>query len=202
MAIKKRKTNDEERLEDSNIERVIAYLEEEKGATKKTACTMLNIAYNTSRLDKIIESYLTKKARDAERRAEKRGKPVTKEEASFIISEYLAGTPIAVISKSVYRGPALIKSTLLEYAIPERQQSPNYFKPNLIPDEAVRESFNIGETVYSARYDTLATIEKEYVQNDEFIYRVYLRGDWLQYAMQPAHELASLAKLRECGLQL
>lgn len=201
MTIKKRKVTDDERLDDSNIERVIAYLEE-KGATKKVACNMLNIAYNTTRLDRLIESYLTKKEADAKRRAEKRGKPVTKDEASFIISEYLAGAPISKISESIYRGPSLIKSTLLEYAVPERQSSPNYFKPNLIPDEAVRESFQIGETVYSARYDTLAAIEKEYVQNDEFIYRIYLRGDWHQYAYQPAHELASLSKLRDCGLQL
>jgi hypothetical protein len=201
MVIKKRKVNDEERLEDSNIERVIAYLEE-KSATKKVACNMLNISYNTTRLDRLIEAYITKKEADAKRRAEKRGKPVTKDEASFIISEYLAGAPITVISKSIFRGPALIKSVLEEYAVPERQKTPNYFKPNLIPDEAVRESFKIGETVYSARYDTLAVIEKEFVQNDEFIYRVYLKGDWLQYATTPAHELASLEKLRECGLQL
>lgn len=198
---KKRKTNDEERLEDSNIERVIAYLEE-KGATKKQACNMLNIAYNTSRLDKLIEAHIERKARDAARRAEKRGKPATPEEASFIISEYLAGAPIAVISKNSYRGTTFIKAILDEYAIPERQKSPNYFRPNLIPEDAVRESFAVGETVYSARYDTLATVEKEYAQNDEFVYRIWLRGEWLQYALQPAHELASLEKLRKCGLQV
>lgn len=202
MAVaKKRKVNDEERLEDSNIERVISYLEE-KGATKKTACSMLNIAYNTSRLDKLIESYVERKARDAARRQEKRGKPATLDEASFIISEYLAGAPIAKISGSVYRGTTFIRAILDEYAVPERQKSPNYFKPNLIPDEAVRESFAIGETVYSARYDTLAVIDKELAQNDEFVYRVYLRGDWLQYAYTPAHELASLEKLRQCGLKM
>jgi len=199
--IKKRGNSGEERLDDASIERVMAYLEE-KGATKKQACSMLNISYNTTRLDKLVETFITKKQDEARRRAEKRGKPVSPDEASFIISEYLAGKTIEAISKAIYRGNVAIKAVLTHYAVPERQRTHNYFKPNLIPEDAVRESFQVGETVYSARYDTLAVIDKEYVQNDEFIYRVYLRGDWLQYAMQPAHELASLDKLRTLGITL
>lgn len=196
----------EDNISDKTLEVVISMLNpKEEGVspwTKKECCNYLGIAYNTTRLGTLIDKYIAKKEADAARRAEKRGKPATPDEASFIISEYLAGTPIAVISKNSYRGTTFIKAILDEYAIPERQKAPNYFKPNLIPEDAVRESFAIGETVYSARYDTLATIEKEYAQNDEFIYRIWLKGDWLQYAYTPAHELASLEKLREVGLKL
>ena len=53
---RKAKVSDDERLDGNSIERVIKYLSE-KGATKKVACQMLNIAYNTTRLDKVIEQY-------------------------------------------------------------------------------------------------------------------------------------------------
>ena len=196
-----RAKNTEERLEDANIEKVIEYLTT-KSATKKAACGILNISYNTSRLDKIIEVYIQRKEDDAKRRAEKRGKPATTEEIGYVITEYLAGTPINNISSSIYRGPTFIKRILVDYSVPERQSSPDYYHPKLIPDAAVRDSFNIGELVYSARYDTLALVEKELVQNDTFIYRIWLKGNWQQYAYQPACELASLDEIRKLGVIL
>ncbi len=193
--------NENEKLDEATLERVISYLET-KGATKKNACIMMNISYNTARLDRLIEAYKTKKEADAKRRAEKRGKPATKEEVSFIISEYLAGQPVDTISKNVYRGTAFIKSILSAYSVPERNISQDYFRPKLIPEEAVREEFSIGELVYSAKYDTIAIIEKELVQNNIKVYRIYLKGDWLRHAFQPAYELASLQSIRDLGVAL
>ena len=43
-----------ENLSPANIRRVIHSLNEE-GITKKVACEMLNISYNTTRLNRIIE---------------------------------------------------------------------------------------------------------------------------------------------------
>lgn len=195
---RKRIGSEDERLDDSTIERVITYLGT-KGATKKNACNILNIAYNTTRLDKIIEQYKTKKENEAKRRAEKRGKPATKEEVAFVISEYLEGNNITAISKALFRGITLVKNILEEYAVPERNSSPDYFHPCLIPDEAVRERFTMGEIVYSARYDCLAQVETEMFQNEQYVYRVYLRGNQNMWAYQPACELASLEKLRSEG---
>ena len=45
-----------ENLTDASVRRVIFSLEEE-GITKKTACEMLNISYNTTRLNRIIEEF-------------------------------------------------------------------------------------------------------------------------------------------------
>lgn len=202
MASRRSKNADSERLDDASIERAIKYLEE-KGSTKKNACQILNISYNTARLDKIINDYITKKERDAQRRKEKRGKPASPEEINYVISEYLAGAPISEIAKSVYRGPTFVHNILEAYAVPERNQSQDYFHPKLIPDEACREEFAIGETVYSARYDTLASIEALVQDRDNIkVYRIWLKGDWKQYASQPAFELASLAKLKELGVAL
>ena len=200
MARKSAKS-DEEKLDDATLERVIAYLKE-KGATKKGACGMLNIAYNTTRLDKLIEMYLKRKEDNARRRKEKVGKPATKEEVSYVITEYLSGNTITDISKSIYRGSTFVHSILREYAVPERNTSVDYFRPRLIPDEAARDEFAIGETVYSARYDTLAKIVAEKPHKEGKVYQVWLKGDWQQFANQPAWELASLAKLREEGIML
>lgn len=194
----KRAGSSEERLDDTSIERCIKYLEEPK-ATKKNACQILNISYNTARLDKLIEQYKTRKENDAKRRAENRGKPATKEEIAFIISEYLENGTITSISKSLFRGPVFIKSILDTYGAPTRNASSDYFHPQLIPEESTRERFAVGEEVWSARYDVLAKIDKELFQKGIYVYRVYLKGEQNMWAYQPACELASLEKLRNEG---
>ena len=79
-----------------------------------------------------------------------------------------------------------------------------YFKPELIPDGAVRNRFKLGEIVYSARYDSLARIDTETLtEKYGYIYRVWLLSDrWLQAANQEAYELASLEHLRELGVKV
>lgn len=198
---RKKKVNDDERLDDNTVERVIKYLSE-KGATKKVACQMMNIAYNTTRLDKIIEHYKSKKESDAKRRAEKRGTPATEAEIQFIISEYLEGNTIDSISKSLFRGTTLIKSVLERFGVPERNSSPDYFHPKLIPEESMRNRFSVGEKVWSARYDTLAEICGELFQKGQYVYKVYLYGNWSQYGYQPACELASLETIKGLGINV
>ena len=51
-----------EKLSYDNIERVISQLEKDNPITKKEACGMLNIRYNTTRLQKIIDDHLETKA--------------------------------------------------------------------------------------------------------------------------------------------
>lgn len=192
------KKNEDERLDDNSILRVIKYLEDKK-ATKKVACQMLNISYNTARLDKLIEQFIQKKEADAKRRSEKRGTPATEAEVQFIITEYLEGNTIDNISKSLFRGTTFVKAILDRYHVPERDTSVNYFKPKLIPEETIRDRFSINENVWSARYNTMVNICKEMRQNGINIYRVWIPRDG-QYAYQPAYELASLDFLRDKGI--
>ena len=68
----------------------------------------------------------------------------------------------------------------------------------------MRERFNIGEIVYSARYDSIARIDSE-KQDSRYgwIYRIYLLADkWQQSAYQEACELASLEHLRKLGVRV
>ena len=63
MAIKKKSY---EKLDSKNVQRVIDALDSEKPITKKEACEMLNISYNTTRLNKIIENHHEEQAYDIE----------------------------------------------------------------------------------------------------------------------------------------
>jgi hypothetical protein len=203
---RKRSELEEELMTEANIIRVIKLLEptEGKAITKKDACQILGMAYNTTRLSSIIEEFKQKQTRTAKRKAELRGKPATQEEIVYIISEYLNGETIDAISKSTFRGPAFVKAILENNDVPIRQTSHDYFNPEFIPDGAVRERFKIGEIVYSSRYDSIARIDME--QKDSrygWIYRVWLLADkWKQSAYQEAYELASLEHLRKIGVQI
>jgi hypothetical protein len=205
---RKRKTElEEEKMTDSNLSRVIRLLEPEEGKkpiTKKDACQMLGMAYNTTRLGTIIEQFKERQRRTAEQRAKLRGKAVTKDEKIFIIQEYLTGSTIDAITKSTYRGVTIIKQVLDEYSVPLRIPGQNYFNPQLIPDGAVRDKFEVGEVVWSARYGSLAKIYSEKLDPKHgHIYHMWLMDDkWRQYCWQPCYELASLQQIRELGVQV
>lgn len=152
----------------------------------------------------IIENYKKSKARDAERRAALRGKPATQDEIVYVIQEYLEGSTIDALTKSTFRPANFVKHILEKYSVPIRATSHDYFKPELIPEGAMRLRHNIGEIVYSARYDSTARIEAETrCPKNGWVYRVWLLSEkQLQYAYQPAEELASLEHLRMIGAKV
>jgi hypothetical protein len=203
-----RKTElEQERMTDTNIERVLGLLnptqEGKKPITKKEACQILGMSYNTPRLDSVLEKFQERKQRDRERRAALRGKPATQDEIAYVIKQYIEGATVESISKTTYRGTEFIKRILEDNHIPRRNTSHDYFHPQLIPDGAVRDRFEIGETVYSARYDSTAKILLEQPHPTYgWVYRVWLTNErWLQYAYQPACELASLKHLEPLGVK-
>jgi len=204
---RKKSASEEELMTPANIAKVIRLLEPEQGTkaiTKKDACQILGMVYNTTRLGTIIDDYKKQQARNAERRAALRGKPASKEDVIYIISEYLSGETIDGISKTTYRSPTFIKSILESNAVPIRVPGHTYFDPQLIPDGAVRDRFKIGEVVYSARYDSTARIDTEQKTDKHgYVYRIWLLADkWKQSAYQEATELASLEHLRELGVRI
>jgi hypothetical protein len=194
MATRKSNTADTERLDDNSIERAIELLEN-KG-TKKDACQILGINYNTTRLGTIIEKYKERKATEAAKRAEKRGKPPTEAEIGYCISSYLEGSPIDTISKSLYRTAAFVRNILDRHNVPIRRTGSSYFSPSLVPEEAIREHYEINERVYSVRYDSLAKIVSERPEGG--VYLIWLEAEkWQQFAYQPYYELASLKHLEK-----
>lgn len=199
-----RATKENELLTPANLERVIAGLSADKPMTKKDACAVIGIAYNVTRLASLIDKYQEGKARDASRRAALRGKPATSDEITYVIQEYLEGATVEAISKATYRGTTFVKALLEKYSVPVRQSGHNYFKPELLPEGAVRDRFTVGEVVYSARYDSTARIDSEQPHATYgWVYRVWLLADkWKQSAYVESCELASLQHLREIGVRV
>lgn len=208
MATRKRSVSEEELMTDANISKVIRLLEPteegKKPITKKDACAMLGMSYNTTRLGTIIEEYKQKQVRTAQRKSQLRGKPATQEEKVYIISEYLNGETVDSISKMTYRSSRFIKDVLEGNSVPIRVPGSSYFDPQLIPDGAIRDRFRVGEVVYSSRYDSIARIDAEQKSDKYgFVYRIWLLSDrWLQSAYQEVSELASLEHLRELGVKI
>lgn len=205
MAARKTKNADLEKLDAANLEKVISLLEpaEGKPISKKDACAMLCIAYNTTRLGTLIEKHKEKKAATQARRAALRGKPATPQEIQFIISSYLEGETVSGLAERSYRSVGFINQILEQYAVPMRAKAHDYFRPELIPEAAMQDRFKLEEVVYSARYDSVAKIKSELFQNSQWVYCVWLMSDrWQQFAYQEAAELASLEHLRKLGVAI
>ena len=201
-----RSKNDSERLDEAHFERVILGLEPQEGKamTKKDACAILGIAYNVTRLSALVEKYKENKLRTQQRREALRGKPATSDDIIFVIAEYLEGNTIDSISKSTFRSTGFVKTILEKYSVPIRAVAHDYFRPELIPDGAMRLRFLVGEIVYSARYDSLARVDTEQISTKHgYVYRIWLLSDkWKQNAYQEAAELASLEHLRNLGVKI
>ena len=161
MATKRLKDVDNERLSETNLNHVIKMLEKPaegtKAWTKKECCAYLGIAYNTTRLGTLIEKHKEAKLRESTKRAEKRGTPATPAEISYTIQEYLEGATVDSISDSLFRGPTFFKGILVKYGVPLRNVPHDYFKPELVPEDAMRDSFAIGEKAPIALIDAPAS---------------------------------------------
>ena len=92
MAIKSKA---HEKLSFDNIERVIQQLEQDNPITKKEACGMLNIRYNTTRLQRIIEDHQELKQFRETRKAQNKGKMATQDEIRSVVKLYLDGDNIS-----------------------------------------------------------------------------------------------------------
>ena len=95
------KKKEHENLTETNIKHVIALLNPEEGKpiTKKEACNVLKISYNTARLNKIIADYHEQAEYRETRKNQNKGKAATKFEIQEACEEYLKGENITNIAK-------------------------------------------------------------------------------------------------------
>ena len=156
--VRRVKKKDYENLSDSNIEKVISLLNAKQPISKKDACSMLNIAYNTTRLQKIIDDYYDKKEYKALRKKQNRGRGATDAEIREAVERYLSGDSLAEIASGLYRSTGFVKSLI------ERVGVPNMGKESgvaCLPDSCVAEEFEDGEVVWSAVYNKPARVDYE-----------------------------------------
>ena len=198
------KVKDSEKLDDNNVKYVTELLESNKPITKKEACGILRISYNTARLGNIIAGYKERAATEARLRAKNRGKSATDNEIVRAIEEYLNGDSISEIAKFMYRSSSFIKGIIRRFNVPVRSAASNYFSPELLPDEVLSEDYKPGELVWSARYNTTAIVDKLVQTQEEHgnIYRIWTLGKNQRYAAQPWYELGKLEHLQNLGVKL
>ena len=198
------KVKDSEKLDDNNVKYVTELLESNKPITKKEACSILRISYNTARLGNIIAGYKERAATEARLRAKNRGKSATDTEVVRAIEEYLNGDSISEIAKFMYRSSSFIKGIIRKFNVPVRSAASNYFSPELLPDEVLSEDYKPGELVWSARYNTTAIVDKLVQTQEEHgnIYRIWTLGKNQRYAAQPWYELGKLEHLQNLGVKL
>ena len=159
MAIKTRK---HENLTETNIQHVIELLNAEKPVTKKEACSILNISYNTTRLNKIIEDHLETVAYRERRKSQNKGKGATEMEIKQIVNFYLDGSNISDIAKALYRSPAFIKAVVERVGIPQKLPQTDYEgrRNAMLPEQCVADSFEVGEKVWAVKQNYPALVEK------------------------------------------
>ena len=182
-----------EDLSETKIAEVIELLHRDKPITKKEACSMLNIAYNVARLNKIIEHHNEIIEFRTRRRKELRNEPLTDQEISEILSTYLTTGNLSEITESTFRSTSVIKRVLNKYNVPLRDSQYDYFHPPLLPEESITNDYTKDDLVYSARYTQPAKVSKKVT--DE-VYRIWLIADE-QYSLQPYWELGDLREIQK-----
>ena len=90
------------------------------GKTKKDICSHIGIAYNTKRLDIIIQDFKDKEIRQAELKKKARAKPLTESNKETIVNSYQNGESQNAIAKQLYLTPQKIKTVLIEKGVPIR----------------------------------------------------------------------------------
>ena len=164
------KKKDYENLTPANIEKVIALLNPSssdeataptKPITKKQACDILNIAYNTTRLSNIIEEYDERKAYTKKRKSQLRGRPASDAEINEACSSFLAGNTVTDISKRLFRSSGFVRAILERVGVPQRPGSKEErLNPHYFPDECVSDDFAYGEIAWSATYHSTVIVKE------------------------------------------
>ena len=137
---------------------------------------MLNIAYNTTRLQRIIDDYEDKKSYRELRKAKNRGKAATDSEITEAVELFLSGDSIAAIAKGLYRSAGFVRGIIERVGVPQKTEAKIDFLPDeccvgvpqktedkvdFLPDECCAEQFDEGEIVWAARYSAPAIVRHE-----------------------------------------
>lgn len=214
------KKRDHEKLTDSNIKHVISLLESDNPITKKEACAILNISYNTARLNTIIEDFKDRKETEAKRKAERKGKAASKGEISTVLQAYIEGEPISDIAKRIYRSTSFVKNIIARIGVPQKVTGDDKFKVGILPEQCISEDFSVGEVAWSASYHSPCIIraeldpEKYKEKYGTRCYRIYIpesMEEFSQYfpqvmaggfnAYAASYDLGKLEHLEEYGVK-
>ena len=199
------KKKEHEKLDEATIERVISLLEAAPPITKKEACEILNISYNTTRLNSIIGEHQEKITRRKNNYAKKKGTPLDTFEITNIVKWYLQGQEVSEIAASIFRPTPMVTRTIENLGVPKRPRGKTNYVPTILPEECILKETKPGDIVWSAFYDAAAEVIKQtgVSRNGSPVYRIYVLQESESrrkagfYAHQPIEELGSLAHLNK-----
>ncbi len=170
-----------EQITQANITKVIELLNPTDGSkpiTKKEACGILNIAYNTTRLSNIITEFNETMEFRAKRKAQNKGKAATPQEIKTTVGLYLEGSNISDIAKALYRSPAFVKGIIERIGVPQKLSMTDYEgrRNAMLPEQCVSEEFEPKERVWAIRQNYPAIVSRELKPEKakERGYKVYL----------------------------
>ena len=170
-----------EQITQANITKVIELLNPTDGSkpiTKKEACGILNIAYNTTRLSNIITEFNETMEFRAKRKAQNKGKAATPQEISSAVAMYLEGATVSDVAKSLYRSPAFVKGIIERIGVPQKLSMTDYEgrRNALLPEQCVAEEFKPEEKIWAIRQNYPAIVSRELKPElaEERGYKVYL----------------------------
>ena len=148
--------------------------------TKKAICEHLGIAYNTKRVDNIINDFLEKEERTLRLKKAAKTKEFTNAEKTAMAKDYQDGDSVSGIAKRNYISSQKVKSFLLELGVPirSRKKSAPAQTDHVVQDLDIR--FSKGDKVFHGPTNCFAVIEK--TMDEDYI-------EYLQQGIQKYVEL-------------
>ena len=209
------KKKSHEKLTDTNVQHVIDLFKDDDPITKKEACSILNISYNTTRLANIIDEYYERLDYKNKRKAENKGKSAREDEIKRVVEDYLDGDSIMEIASHIFRSPSFVKGIIDRVGVPQRASVEQMKKGiPVLPEACIAEEFETGEIVWCPQYNAAAEIVKEYKETyyentyECRAYQVYVikTSEFDQvfgfYADQLAYDLGRLRHLEQYGIDV
>jgi hypothetical protein len=132
--------------------------------TKKALCEYLKIKYNTTRLDKILNSFEEALLREEELRKLNKKKVFTDEEEKVIAKRYIEVGSMSKVADEYYISAAKIKKILINQQIPIKSR-----KTILVDhiEQDLDKAFSIGDFAFSKIHKSKCQIVKKY--DEEYI---------------------------------
>ena len=157
------------------------------GKTKKACCEQLGIAYNTTRLMKIVNEFKEQGERTEELKKKARAKSLTDIDKRDIAKTYIDGEPISRIAERLYLTSPRIKKVLLELNVPLRGRGRKIAAKTEHVVQNLDKKFAIDDTVFYGEKNTMATIKQVFDED----YLEYLSEGYLKAINNPHVNLKS-----------
>jgi len=168
MARAAKKTNE---ISETKIRQAIWMVKANK--TKKSICEHLGIAYNTKRLDTILQEFQDRETRLKELKKKRSKTPFTEAEKKQIVNDYNNGESQSAIATRLYASPQRIKNVLIEMNVPIRARSK---RGEAKVDHVVQDLdviFKEGDRVFIPKINSFGKVKQVF---DE---------EWIDYHRQP-----------------